>query len=121
MRMPISRFNHLIEFGTTDTVDTDTLEGSEEVFVPKQTLHFAYYQRSQTQQYQLLGTDLEHTIVIAVRSQYHVDDTQLARIKGDEKQTTYKVMSISRGEAHSPINYDLITLKDIKKIGGSNG
>lgn len=122
MRMPISRLNHLIDFGVTETVDTDTLEGSEEKFVPKQTLHFAYYQRSQTQQYQLLGTELENTVVIAVRSQYHVDDTQLARIKGDVKQTTYKVMTISRGEAHSPINYDLITLKDIAKIGGkSNG
>lgn len=120
MRMPISRLNHLIDFGATETVDTDTLEGSEEKFVTKQTLHFAYYQRSQTQQYQLLGTNLENTIVIAVRSQCHVDDTQLARIKGDEN-TTYKVMSISRGEAHSPINYDLITLKDIKKVGSANG
>lgn len=119
MRMPISRLNHLIEFGVTETVDTDTLEGSVEKFVPKQKLHFAYYQRSQTQQYQLFGTDLQNTIVIVVRSQCHVDDTQLARIKGDE--TTYKVMSISRGEAHSPINYDLITLKDVKKVGVANG
>lgn len=119
MKLPISRLNHLIEFGVTETVDTDTLEGSEEKFVTKQTLHFAYYQRSQTQQYQLLGTNLENTIVIAVRSQCHVDDTQLAHIHGDE--TTYKVMSISRGESHSPINYDLITLKDIKKVGSANG
>lgn len=119
MRMPISRLNHLIEFGVPENVDTDTLEGSAEKFVPKQKLHFAYYQRSQTQQYQLLGTDLEHTIVVAVRSQYHVDDAQLARIKGDD--TIYKIMSISRGEAHSPINYDLITLKDVQKVGAANG
>lgn len=118
MKVPISRFNHLIEFGTTETVATDTLEGSKEEFIPKQTLHFAYYQRSQTQQYQLLGTNLQDTIVVIVRAQYHVDEEQLARIKGDP--TLYKIVTISRGEKHSPINYDLVTLKDRKKVGDNN-
>lgn len=119
MRMPISRLNHKVDFGVIETEETDTLEGSVEKFVPKRTLHFAYYQRSQTQQYRLLGTKLEGTIVIAVRSQYHIDDTQLAKIHGDE--TTYKVVSISRGVSHSLINYDLVTLNDIRKVGSNNG
>lgn len=118
MKIPVSRLNHLIEFGVPDTVDTDTLEGSKEGFVPKQTLHFAYYQRSQTQQYQLLSTKLEGTIVVAVRSQYHVDDQLFAKIKGDD--TTYKIVAISRDESHSPLGYDLITLKDVKKVGTNN-
>ena len=118
MRLPISRFNHLIEFGVTDTVPTDTLEGSKEAFVPKQKLHCAFYQRSLTQQYQLLGTKLSVTIVVAVRSQYHVKDDQLARIDGDP--TVYKIVTISRDDSHTPIRYDLITLQDIEKVGNVN-
>lgn len=119
MRLPISRLNHLIEFGVTDTVPTDTLEGSKEVFVSKQKLHCAIYQRSQTQQYQLLGTKLEGTIVVAIRSQYHIDNQLLAKLDGGK--TLYKIVAISRGEDHSPIRYDLVTLKDVKKVGVGNG
>lgn len=119
MRLPISRLNHLIEFGVTETVATDTLEGSKEAFAPKQKLHCAFYQRSLTQQYQLLGTELNGTIIVAVRSQYHVKDDQLAKIDGDP--TIYKIVTISRDDSHSPIRYDLITLQDIQKVGAKNG
>ncbi|WP_331205191.1 phage head closure protein [Limosilactobacillus reuteri] len=118
MRLPISRLNHLIEFGVTDTVPTDTIEGSKEVFVPKQKLHCAFYQRSLTQQYQLLGTKLNGTIIVAVRSQYHVKDDQLARI--DDGPTVYKIVNISRDDSHTPIRYDLITLQNIEKVGTAN-
>ena len=118
MRLPISRLNHLIEFGVTDTVPTDTLEGSKEVFVTKQKLHCAFYQRSLTQQYQLLGTKLSGTIVVAIRSQYRVDNQLLAKLDCEEK--LYKIVAISRGESHSPIRYDLLTLKDIEKVGAGN-
>lgn len=119
MRLPISRLNHLIEFGVTDTVPADTLEGSKEVFVPKQKLHCAFYQRSLTQQYQLLGTKLNGTIIVAVRSQYHVQDDQLARIDGEP--TIYKIVTISRDDSHTPIRYDLVTLQNIEKVGSDNG
>lgn len=119
MRVAVSRFNHLIDFGTTETVPADTLEGSTEKFISQQTLHFAYYQRSQTQQFQLVGTKLQDTITIIVRSKYHVSDKTLAKIHGDD--TTYKILTITRGEQHSPINYDLITLQDVSKIGDANG
>lgn len=119
MKLPISRLNHLIELGVTDTADTDTLEGSKETFVPQQTLHCAIYQRSQTQQYQLLGTKLEGTIVVAIRAQYHVDNKLLAKLDNGEK--LYKVVAISRDETHSPIRYDLVTLQDVTKVGTNNG
>lgn len=115
----ILRTGDRLDFGTTKTVPTDTLEGSQEEFVAQRTLHFAYYQRSQTQQYQLLGTKLEGTTVIAVRSKYHVDKTQLARIHGDS--TLYRIVTISRDESNSPIRFDLITLQDITKVGANNG
>jgi SPP1 family predicted phage head-tail adaptor len=118
VRLPISRLNHLIEFGVTDTVPTDTLEGSKEVFIPKQKLHCAFYRRSLTQQYQLLGTQLNGTIIVAVRSQYQVKDDQLAKIDG--KPTIYKIVTISRDDSHSSIRYDLVTLQDVKKVGAKN-
>lgn len=120
MRLPISRLHHLISFGHPESVDTDTLEGSVEKFVATQTLHCAFYQRSQTQQYSLLGTKLEGTIVVAVRSQYHVDESQLAQIDGDDS-VTYKIVTISRDDSHNLPRYDLITLQDIRKVGANNG
>lgn len=119
MRLAISRLNHRISFGSTQTVATDTLEGSMETFVPKKTIHFAYYQRTQSQQYQLLGTELEGTVVIAVRSQERIDEALLAKITGDD--TVYRIVAISRDESHNGPRYDLITLKSTQKVGVKNG
>lgn len=110
MKLPISRLNHLIEFGVAEPVDSDTVGGSKPNFQPHQKLHCAIYQRSQNQQYQLVGTDLENTIVVAVRSQYHVDQQSIARLDGNES-TTYRIVTISRDESHTMARYDLITLK----------
>lgn len=118
MRMQISRLNHLIEFGKPDWVATDTLEGSKETFKPLQTLHCAFYQRSLTQQYNLLGTKLEGTIVVAVRSQYHVSDKLQARFT--DSPQVYNIVTVSRDDSHSLNRYDLITLKAVDKVGDSN-
>lgn len=116
MKLPISRLNHKVKFGKTETISDESIEGSHESFITRQQLHCAFYQRSQTQQYQLLGTKLEGTIVIAIRSQYHVEDDLQAQI--DDDNTIYNIVTISRDESHSPIRYDLITLKDTgKKVG----
>lgn len=116
MKLPISRLNHLVKFGEVKTFEDDSIEGSHEEFQEHQQLHCAFYQRSQTQQYQLLGTKLEGTVVIAVRSQYHIHRDLQAKLDGDE--TIYNVITISRDESHTPIRYDLITLKDTgKKVG----
>lgn len=119
MKLPISRLNHTIELGTVVTTSSRTLGGSRQVFKVNQTLHCAIYQRSQTQQYALIGTALEDTTVVAVRSQYRVDKQLKVRFKGDS--TIYSIVAISRDESHSTTRYDLLTLKDIKKAGASNG
>lgn len=120
MKIAPHRLNHLIEFGTTKTVSSHTLEGSKETFVPQLKLHFAYYQRTQALQYQLVGMHLQDTIEIAVRKNKHVNDKQLARIVGQD--TIYKIINYSRDLTGDPIGFDLITLRDIKKIGsGDNG
>lgn len=113
MQLPISRLNNIITFGVTDTVETGTLEGTKTAFVPTKILHCAIYQRTQSQQYKLLGTSLEDTIVVAVRAQYKVDEQLKAHFKGK----MYDIVSISRDYAHNPIRYDLITLKETKKVG----
>lgn len=112
MKLPVSRLNHLIEFGVSESVDSDTIGGSRSQFRPRQKLHCAIYQRSQNQQYQLVGTDLENTIVVAVRSQYRVDQSSVAQLDEDTK-TTYRIVTISRDESHSMARYDLVTLKAI--------
>lgn len=113
MKIQVNRLNHLIEFGTFKAVNTGTLEGTRKSFVPQQTVHCAYYQRSLSQQYQLLGTSLEGTIVVAVRSQANVHDQTQARLDG----SIYDVVMISRDDSHSLTRFDLVTLKLIKKVG----
>lgn len=118
MKLAISRLNHLIDLGVSEEVETDTIEGSTQQFVSKQRLHCAFYQRSQNQQLSILGTKLEGTIVVAVRSQYKVDQQMLAQIDGNTDMT-YKIVTISRDDSHSMHRFDLITLKDVTKEGAS--
>ncbi|KRM81968.1 hypothetical protein FC35_GL001633 [Limosilactobacillus coleohominis DSM 14060] len=98
----------------TEQIDTDTIDGYTVQFVSKEQLHCAFYQRSQSQQYSLLGTKLEDTIVVAVRSQYKVDKKMLAQIDGNN-DVTYRIITMSRDDSHSLQRYDLITLKDVTK------
>lgn len=114
MKMAVSRLNHLIDLGVSELVGTDTIEGSIAQFVSKRQLHCAFYQRSQNQQYALLGTKLEDTIVVAVRSQYRVDKSMLAQLDGDQS-TTYRIVTISRDDSHFLNHYDLLTLQDVAK------
>lgn len=113
MRLAISRLNKIIELGKMETTSTRTIQGSKAEFVPIRTLHCAIYQRTQSQQYQLLGTKLEGTIIIAVRSQYQVDDVMRVRFKGEK--TVYKIVAISHDQSHNLPRYDLLTLQAVEK------
>ena len=108
MKMAISRLNHLIDLGVSELIDTDTIEGSTAQFASKRQLHCAFYQRSQNQQYELLGTKLEDTIVVAVRSQYRVDKSMLAQLDGDQSAGA-KVLAEKLREATPRTNH-----KDVK-------
>lgn len=118
MRLNFERMTSRAKFGTVQTIPTDTLEGSKEVFVPQRTLYFAFYQRTQKQEYELLGTKLEDSIVIAVRSQCHVDNSLLVKIPNDD--AIYKVVAITRGNPRVPSEFDLITLLSTEKVGDGN-
>ena len=115
MKLAISRLNKIAEFGKPNTTQIRTIEGSKTEFNVVKTLHCAIYQRTLAQQYQLIGTELANTIVIAVRSQAKVDDALQVRFKGDTQ--TYRIVNISRDESHNYPRYDLITLSKITKTG----
>lgn len=113
MKLQISRLNHIGQFGSMQSETAMTISGTKQHFVPKQEVHYANYQRSLTQQYQLQGTELAGTIVIAVRSQNKVaDDFTHAKLEDG----LYRVVSISRDMSHSLTRYDLITLRKVKKV-----
>lgn len=115
MKLAISRLNRIVELGKPVTVRSRTIEGSKTEFKVSKTIHCAIYQRTLTQQYQLIGTELANTIVIAIRSQTKVDDTLQVRFKGETQ--TYRIVNISRDENHNYPRYDLITLSKITKAG----
>lgn len=115
MKLAISRLNKIVEFGKPHTTQTRTITGSKTEFNVVRQLHCAIYQRTLAQQYQLVGTKLANTIVIAVRSQANVDDALQVRFKGDAQ--TYRIVNISRDESHNYPRYDLITLSRITKAG----
>lgn len=117
MKLPVSRLNHIVEFGVSELVDDGSINGTTRQFTPQLKLHCAIYQRSMSQQYQLIGTKLMNTIVIAVRSQYKVNDQLLARFEGK----VYRIVTISRDQSHNLPRYDLITLQLFEKGVAKNG
>ena len=115
MKIPLYRFSKIIEFGKPKTVPSRTIEGSKTEFQVSKTAHCAIYQRTLTQQYQLVGTELSNTIMIAIRSENNVDDTLQARFKG-EKQI-YRIVNVSHDESRDYPHYDLVTLSKVTKAG----
>lgn len=114
MQIAVHRFRKIINFGHVKSVENDNTGDYDETFVSDFSLHFAFYQRSQTQNYQLLNTDLENTIVIAVRSRNGVDKTFQAQFKNDDR--VFSIADISQDATDLPVGYDLVTLKFSKKV-----
>lgn len=82
-------------------------------FVPDVTVHCAMYQRTETQKVQIIGTDLADTIIVVIRSR-KLNKKLKAQLSNDE--TVYAITDISQDASGLPIGYDLITLKDEKKV-----
>ena len=77
------------------------------------SLHCALYNRSITQSYQILGTSLEDTIVVAIRSTNELSKQLLASY-GD---VVYQIIDVSKDSTGKPVAYDLLTLKKYVKKG----
>lgn len=71
------------------------------------TLHYAPVKRTLNQQYSLLGTKLDNTISVRIRSNSKV--TEVNKIKIND--VIYSIVQIDRGVAQRYIRYDFLTLR----------
>lgn len=115
MKLAVNRLNHKIEFGTVKSIPNENTGDYDTEFVPSLTVHCAMYQRSQTQQYALVGTRLDNTIVVAIRSRDTITDQLKARFVGETG--VYSIADISKDASGLPVGYDLVTLKKTEKVG----
>lgn len=113
MKMAMHRLNHRISFGTVKSVENDMTGDYDTEFVPDVRVHCAMYQRTETQKVQIVGTDLADTIIVVIRSR-KLNKKLKAQLSNDE--TVYAITDISQDASGLPIGYDLITLKDEKKV-----
>lgn len=114
MKMAIHRLNHRINFGTVKSIENDMTGDYDTEFVPDITVHCAMYQRTETQKVQIFGTDLADTIVVVIRSR---ELSKKLKAKFLNNETIYAITDISQDASGLPVGYDLVTLKDEKKVG----
>lgn len=117
MKIAVSRFNKTIEFGSAKSVENNNAGDYDTKFFPEYTLHYALYQRTQLQQYQLLGTEFDDTITIAVRRNPQIIKGTKAHFTSDADDIIYTVISNSMDSTGLPVGYDLIMLKKVAKVG----
>lgn len=113
VKIALDRFNHKISFGTIKTIENNNTGDYDESFVPTITLHCALYNRSITQSYQILGTSLEDTIVVVIRSTNEVSKQLLASYD----DAVYQIIDVSKDSTGKAVAYDLLTLKKYAKKG----
>ncbi|MCK8617811.1 phage head closure protein [Fructobacillus sp. M158] len=108
MKFRPSDFNKIVRLGTIKSVPNENNGNLKKTFVETITLHYAPKNRTMTQQYTLLGTKLEDTLMIVIRHNTNVQDKMLAQLP-DKKY--YDIVGISPDESNNVIRYDILTLK----------
>ncbi|GAP01410.1 head-tail joining protein [Fructobacillus fructosus] len=108
MKYKPSDFNKIVRLGSIESVPNEINGNLMETFVEDMKLHYAPKTRTMTQQYTLLGTKLEDTILIVIRHNSAVQDKMLAQLP-DNKY--YEIVGISPDESNNIIKYDIVTLK----------
>ncbi|CAK1250292.1 phage head closure protein [Fructobacillus fructosus] len=108
MKYKPSDFNKVVRLGTIESVPNEINGNLQDTFVESMALHYASRTRTMTQQYTLLGTKLEDTIMIVIRHNASVQDKMLAQLP-DNKY--YDIVGISPDESNNIIRYDILTLK----------
>lgn len=83
-------------------------------FVPTKTVHYSPLKRTFNQKYELVSTRLDETIEIAIQHQ-DIGDAQQVKI-GD---ITYNILDNSVDDSLEYITYDILTLKDVSKVGSN--
>jgi len=103
-----SDFNKRAQFGSIKTVTNPNTGGKSKVFVAEITLHYAPKKRTLTQQYTILGTNLEDTILIVIRHNKALNKKLLVKLS-DGKY--YDIVGTSPDDSNNIITYDIVTLK----------
>ncbi|WP_311408611.1 phage head closure protein [Liquorilactobacillus uvarum] len=87
------------------------------VFSTVRDVHYAQVKRSLTQKYLIsLGSSLNDTIMIAIQHQ-DMTDIKLVKMNG----VVYDIEDNSIDDSNVYIKYDILTLQENTKVGGSNG
>lgn len=103
------------EFGIVKSVENGA-GVNVPTFVPQFKAHFARVKTTLTDRYEAAGTSLENTKVIAAKHRDAFEDMQQVRFNGK----TYDIVDVSP-EYDIYLAFDYLTIRDVKKGGGTGG
>ena len=109
-----SDFNHKIAFGKTKDKLDESGNFYNPSFMPELSLWCAPRTRTLNQQYQIMKTELEDTIIVVIRHNPKVNESYEAKYRNEY----YDIVSISTDDTNKTFAYDFVTLKKVKKAGG---
>lgn len=101
------QFNKVANFGAMKTIQNPNTGSRIQQFQKEFSLHYMVKTKTLNQQYAVLGTSLENTIVIIVSHSKQLKENQLVQL-ADNK--VYKVLNISVDDSTQAIRYDYLTL-----------
>lgn len=109
-----SKFNKRVSFGSVKSVPNDMTGDYDTKFVKDFCLWCMPQKRTLNQQYQLLHTELEDSIVLVVRHNSKINKKQKVKYDGQE----YSILDVSSDEGFNYMAYDYVTVKLVTKGGG---
>lgn len=107
LRYKPSDFNKTVQFGTVKTEINKVNMNKIVKFVPQIALKYAPKTRTLTQQYTILGTKLEDTILIVIRHNKAINGKLIAKLADGQY---YDIVSVSPDDSNNIITYDIVTL-----------
>lgn len=110
------QMSRIVTFGVTKSTK-NSAGVSVPKFNPQFDLHFYQVKKTLTQQYLALKTDYQDTINLVVRHDDRIADMTQCQLDGNSN-VTYNIVDYSPDNT-SYISYDYVTVKDVKKVGGS--
>lgn len=105
-----SDFSRIVDLGSPQSHKTGAGLNIS-TFIPVYSLHFKQQKRTLSQQYTLVGTQLDNSITIIVRHDDRNASQQQARIGG----IVYGIADVSPDDSNDAIRYDYLTLTKITK------
>ncbi|WP_261805679.1 phage head closure protein [Lapidilactobacillus luobeiensis] len=111
-RFKPSEFSHIAEFGHSKSASNNNGVNLP-TFVADYKLHYAQQKRTFNQQYMIVGTQYEDTVVIITRHDARNELVARVRVKG----LLYSVLACSVDDSNEAIRYDYLTLKRVLKAG----